>query len=123
MRDEANFEDLKGDDPLADENLLEAVYPEMRRLAARLMARERPSHTLQPTALANEALIQLLNPSRTRFKSRAEFYAIASRAMRRILIDYARSKSVAAANRGGETNSLDRTNIGSDPDLTALQIE
>ena len=120
MSEQVDFEDFRGGDPLADENLLKAVYPEMRRLAARLMAHERQSHTLQPTALANEALIRLLNPKRTSFKNRAEFYMVATRMMRQILVDYARSRM--AAKRGGETISLDKASLRSDPDLTALEI-
>ncbi len=122
MSDEPKSEDFKGDDLFADESLLKAVYPEMRRLAFRLLRSERPSHTLQPTVLANEALLRLLKPSKTHFENRAQFYAIASNMMRQILVDHARSKMAAKRGSASETISLDKIEISSDPDLIALEI-
>src|SRR5262245_23641341 len=100
MSDKPKFEDFDVGDLIADESLLKAVYHDMRRLAFRLLARERPSHTLQATALANEALMRLLRPSGTHFNSRAHFYATVSQIMRHVLVDYARSKM--AEKRGTE---------------------
>ena len=79
--------------------LSEAVYPELRRLAAGLMRRERAGHTLQPTALVHEAYVSLVGGDRLDWQSRAHFFGAAANAMRRILVDYARSRR--AQKRGG----------------------
>lgn len=75
------------------------VYPELRRIAHAYLRRERASHTLQPTALVNEAFLRLTSAGQLRFESRRQFYALAAQLMRRILVDYARSYK--AAKRGG----------------------
>ena len=80
--------------------LLELVYPELRRIAEFRMRHERPDHTLQATALVNEFVIQLCTVAQHPWQSRLHFLAIASRAMRRILVDHARTHN--AAKRGGE---------------------
>src|SRR5215469_1003894 len=113
------FEGFKGSDLLSNDSLLAAVYPEIRRLALRLLRSERPSHTLQPTLLAHEAILRLVNAETSHFENRAHFYALASRTMRRILIDHARSK--IAARRG--TISTDKIETASDPDLTVLEVD
>jgi RNA polymerase sigma factor (TIGR02999 family) len=74
------------------------VYEELRVMAARLLSSERPGHTLRPTALVNEAYLRLVD-QRTGWHDRAHFFAIAARAMRRILVDYARAHH--ASKRGG----------------------
>jgi RNA polymerase sigma factor (TIGR02999 family) len=80
-------------DPHAAEQLLPLVYDELRRLAAQRMAQETPGQTLQPTALVHEAYIRLVDLQRVqRWDSRGHFFAAAAQAMRRILIDNARSK-------------------------------
>jgi RNA polymerase sigma factor (TIGR02999 family) len=80
--------------------LVELVYVELRRLASGLMRRERPGHTLQPTALVHEALLRLLHPDVLGgAQNRAQFLAAAARAMRRVLVDHARGR--AADKRGG----------------------
>jgi RNA polymerase sigma-70 factor, ECF subfamily len=68
------------------------VYDELRRVAARYMARERPDHTLEATALVNEAYLRLVDAKGVSWRDRAHFFAISARTMRRILVDYARSK-------------------------------
>src|SRR6266487_3108776 len=75
------------------------VYGELRRLAHRQMGRERPDHTLQTTALVNEAYLRLADQTNPRWQNRAHFFAVAARAMRRILVSYARSQR--AQKRGG----------------------
>jgi RNA polymerase sigma-70 factor (ECF subfamily) len=81
--------------PGAEERLLSLVYDRLRDLAGHRMRRERPEHTLQPTALANEAYIRLLRAIReTPWKDRSHFYATCAVAMRNILIDYARKRRV-----------------------------
>lgn len=89
--------------------LLPLVYHELRRVASRRLARERPDHTLQPTALVHEAYLRLAGQSRARWDGRAQFFAIAARLMRRVLVDHARAR--AATKRGAG-----RTIVGVDLD-------
>jgi RNA polymerase sigma factor (TIGR02999 family) len=70
------------------------VYGELRRLAHRYMQRERPGHTLQTTALVNEAYIRLVDYKRMQWQDRAHFFAVAAQVMRRILVDHARSRNI-----------------------------
>ena len=79
-----------GDRAALDE-LTPLVYEELRGLAHRYMGRERPGHTLQTSALVNEAFIRLVDQREVRWQSRAHFFAIAAQMMRRILVDYART--------------------------------
>ena len=88
------------DGPAASDALYRAVYEELRRMAHGLMARERPGHTLQPTALVHEAYLKLVDDSRTKWTDRAHFFGIAARAMRQILVDHARRHR--ARKRGGD---------------------
>jgi RNA polymerase sigma-70 factor, ECF subfamily len=111
-----------GDETALDE-LTPLVYEELRRLARRYMGRERQGHTLQTSALVNEAFIRLVDQRAVRWQSRAHFFAIAAQMMRRILVDYARRR--AYAKRGGESRRvpLDETVIVSDEravDVVAL---
>ena len=79
--------------------LMPLVYDELRRLARRQMRSENPGHTLQTTALVNEAYCKLIDQKNVRWQSRVHFFSIASQLMRRILIDHARTR--ASAKRGG----------------------
>jgi RNA polymerase sigma factor (TIGR02999 family) len=81
------------------QQVLQMLYPELRRLAARLMRRERPGHTLQPTALLHEAFLDLVDATAVDWESRAHFMGVAARVMRRILVDHARRH--VARKRGG----------------------
>ena len=81
------------------ERLTPLVYAELHRLAHRHMKRERPSHTLQTTALVNEAYVRLIDQQRVHWHGRAHFLSIASRLMRRILVDHARAHN--RGKRGG----------------------
>lgn len=83
----------------AGERLLPLVYDELRQLARGYMSRERSDHTLQPTALVHEAYLRLVDQREVAWKNRAHFLAIAARAMRRVLLDHARSHK--AEKRGG----------------------
>ena len=74
----------------AAEQLFPLVYDELRRLAAAYMSRERSGHTLQPTALVNEAYLRLVDISRINWRGRTHFFAVGARVMRRVLIDHAR---------------------------------
>jgi RNA polymerase sigma-70 factor, ECF subfamily len=97
----------------AESKLVPLVYRELRQLAARYMRRERPEHTLQPTALVHEAYLKLIQQQSVDWQSRAHFYGVASRLMRRILIDHARR--VKDQKHGGGHN------VALDPDLIAVQ--
>lgn len=86
-------------DANAAERLMPFVYDELRRLARGFLFRERGSHTLQPTALVNEAYLRLVDQTSVNWQNRAHFYGIASSMMRRVLIDHARAH--ATEKRGG----------------------
>lgn len=87
-----------GDSRALDE-LMPLVYEELHRIAGHYMAAERPGHTLQTTALINEAYLRLIDYKNTRWQDRAHFFAVAAQAMRRILVEHARARH--AAKRGG----------------------
>jgi RNA polymerase sigma factor (TIGR02999 family) len=92
-------------DPAAAEQLLPLVYDELRKLAARKMAQEKPGQTLQATALVHEAYVRLVDVERVdRWNSRGHFFAAAAEAMRRILVDEARRKR--SQKRGGDRRRL-----------------
>jgi RNA polymerase sigma-70 factor (ECF subfamily) len=87
-------------DESALERLMPLVYEELRRLARRCMRRQRAGHTLQTTALVNEAYLRLVNSSRVQWQDRAHFFAITAQLMRRVLVDEARRRG--NQKRGGE---------------------
>ncbi|MET0650673.1 MAG: sigma-70 family RNA polymerase sigma factor [Pyrinomonadaceae bacterium] len=91
--------DWSGGDANAPERLMPLVYDEMRRIARSFISRERPGHTLQPTALVNEAYLRLVDQNSVTWQSRAHFYSVAASMMRRVLIDHARTR--ATEKRGG----------------------
>jgi len=91
-------------DAEANEQALAAVYGELHRLASAQLGRERPSHTLQPTALIHEAYLRLLRESEP-WRNRPQFLALAARAMRQILVEHARRR-LAARRNGGASVSL-----------------
>jgi RNA polymerase sigma-70 factor (ECF subfamily) len=82
-----------GGDRSALDRLVPVVHAELRRLARRQMSRERPDHTLQTSALVNEAYLRLIDLSRVRWQDRGHFFAMSARIMRRILVDHSRSRS------------------------------
>src|SRR4051812_39590610 len=91
--------DYSGGDKAALDQLMPLVYDELRRLAHSYLRRERPGHTLQTTALVNEAYLRLIDQHRVEWQNRAHFFGIAAQLMRRILVDHARSRH--ADKRGG----------------------
>ena len=91
--------DWSGGDREAPERLMPLVYDEMRRIARSFISRERQGHTLQPTALVNEAYLRLVDQNSVTWQSRAHFYSVAASMMRRVLIDHARA--YATEKRGG----------------------
>jgi RNA polymerase sigma factor (TIGR02999 family) len=105
------------------EDLLPLVYGELRRLASRKLRRERPDHTLQPTALVHEAYIRLIDQRRVRWQNRAHFYAVAAQVMRRILVDRARARAADKRGAGWQRVTLvgDKASAGSrDVDVLSL---
>src|SRR5215475_9510615 len=99
------LEKWSGGDDAALSELAPLVYQELRRLAHRQMGGERADHTLQTTALVNEAYLRLADQSNLNWQNRAHFFAVAARAMRRILVSYARSQR--SQKRGGGALKMD----------------
>jgi RNA polymerase sigma factor (TIGR02999 family) len=94
-------------DQQALEELMPLVYGELRRLASAHLRRERPNHTLQSTALVNEAFMRLVNQHNVEWRNRAHFYGIAAQMIRRILVDYARSQHAEKRGAGAVKLELD----------------
>ena len=92
-----------GDEAARDE-LMTLVYAELHRLAHQYLKRERPGHTLQTSALVNEAFVKLIDQKDVRWQNRGHFFAIAAQLMRRILVDHARIRR--AAKRGGSASPV-----------------
>lgn len=93
-------------DQAALEELIPLVYEELRRVAGRYMRRETPGHTLQTSALVNEAYLRLVDQKNVRWQNRAHFFGVAAQLMRRILVDHARSRSRAKRGGGAQMVSL-----------------
>jgi RNA polymerase sigma factor (TIGR02999 family) len=110
-------------DRAALDRLMPLVHTELRRLARHYISRERPGHTLQSTALVNEAYLRLVEQESMRWENRTHFFGIAAHLMRQILVDHARSRQ--AAKRGGgqyrlSLSRVDRSASAPDLDLLAL---
>ena len=101
--------EVRAGKPEAESVLIEAVYSELRQIAGRLLQMERPGHTLQATALVNEAYLQLLGTASVDWQDRNHFFAAAAQSMRRILVDYARSRK--AEKREGERQRVELTDV------------
>lgn len=103
-------------DASASHDLIPFVYKELRRIAGAFMQGERPGHTLQPTALVNEAYLRLVDQKRVDWQGREHFFRVAARLMRRVLVDHARGR-LAAKRGGGEENlNLDCLDIPDRPE-------
>jgi RNA polymerase sigma factor (TIGR02999 family) len=105
------------------ETLTPLVHEELRRLAHHYMKGERPGHTLQTTALVNEAYLKLVDQKRVEFKNRTQFFALAATLMPHILVDHARSRQYLKRGGAAQRVSFDKTLIVSgdhDQDLLAL---
>lgn len=106
--------------PSASQQLLAALYDELHRLAALAMARERPNHTLQPTALLNEAYLKLFPPGSANYTSREHFFAVAAVVMRRLLVNHALARG--AQKRGGSAERLPLDPLASEFESQALDL-
>jgi RNA polymerase sigma factor (TIGR02999 family) len=99
-----------GDEAALDQ-LIPLVYDELRRIAKRCMAEERPGHSLQATALVNEAYLRLIDARRIDWQNRAHFLGVAARLMRRVLVDIARSKAFQKRGGGAVKVTLDEAMV------------
>ncbi len=113
-----------GGDEANAERLMSAVYDQLHRLAASMLRNESPGHTLQPTALVNEAYLKLVDQDRVNWQGKTHFFAIGAKMMRRILVDHARSKK--RQKRGGGMHRIalgDDIQIsqGNDEDVLAIE--
>jgi RNA polymerase sigma factor (TIGR02999 family) len=117
------IEEAREGDESATDRLLATIYDELRRLAARKLARERAGHTLQATALVHEAYLRLLGSDGGKWDNSAHFFGAAAEAMRRILVDSARRKARLKHGGGRERKEIDEADAitMSDPvDLIAM---
>lgn len=115
--------DWSNGDQTAYERLVPVVYAELHRLAHHYMSRERAGHTLQTTALVNEAYVRLVDQNRTRWQNRTQFFGVCAQLMRRILVDYARQQKYAKRGGGARRISLEETaelSANTETDLVAL---
>jgi len=109
-------------DEAALEKLTPVVYEELRRLAHRYMHGQRPDHTLQTTALANEAYLRLVDQTSPSFQNRSHFFAVAAKAMRQILLNYARDQQRQKRGGGASKVELDTTALVS-PEQTKTVLD
>lgn len=94
-------------DEVARDQLMSVVYHELHRLAHNYMRKESPGHTLQTSALVNEAFLRLIDQHDVQWQNRAHFFGIAAQMMRRILVDYARRRNYAKRGGGARDTTLD----------------
>ena len=100
-----------GDDGAFD-RLVPMVHAELRRIARRHMGHERVGHTLQPTALVNEAYLKLVDARQVKWQDRAHFFAMSSRLMRQVLVDWARARGYQKRGAGAHNVTLDEGRVG-----------
>jgi RNA polymerase sigma factor (TIGR02999 family) len=117
------LQDLAAGDAAAADLLFPLIYEDLRRLAQSYLRRERPGHTLQPTALVHEAYVRLVNADGLQVKDRAHFFRLAARAMRHLLVDHARKRQ--AQKRGNDPlvhthSALDRVGVWDEARLLEL---
>ena len=113
----------QGGDDAALDDLLRAVYPELRRVAASQLRAERAGHSMQPTAIAHDVYLRLIDQQRVTWQNRAHFMAIAARLTRRVLVDHARRRAARKRGLGIRPVSLDDIDVpapSGDTDYVAL---
>ena len=101
----ALLQQIRQGDRAAESDLIPLIYNQLRAIARKQMGRERPDHTLQPTILVHEAFLQLVGNSQIDWSNRSHFFALASRVMRRILVDHARA--ARAQQRPGDRQKVE----------------
>lgn len=105
------LQDWSGGNASALDEILPVIYDELRRIARRYRAREHGEHTLQTTEIISEAYLKLLNQSEKTWQDRTHFFAVASRVMRNLLVDYARTQNYQKRGNGAEKISLEEIAI------------
>lgn len=106
------------------DKMLPLVYAELRRIAASYLSRERPGHTLQPTALVHEAYLRLVDQRSVNWQNRAQFFGVAAGMMRRILINHANKQRTIKRGGGAERVSLEMAvNSFEQPDVNLLALD
>ena len=109
----------KGDRSALDE-MLPLVYGELRKLANFYLSKERPGHTLQPTALVHEAYLRLIDQKHVNWKNRAHFFGLAAEMIRRILMNHARDR--AAGKRGGKSERVSLSRVHSSTPMKDVEL-
>jgi RNA polymerase sigma-70 factor (ECF subfamily) len=107
----------------ARDELVPLVHHELRKRAVAYLRRERPNHTLQPTALVNEAYLRLMGHRRATWVNRAQFFGVAAQIMRRILVDHARDRHAAKRSGGVRVTLDDRIGAALPPDCELLMLD
>jgi RNA polymerase sigma factor (TIGR02999 family) len=110
----------RGGDREALDSLLPLVYDELRRIARHYLQGERPGHTLQSTALVNEAYVRMVAQDFPQWQNRAHFFAVAAQLMRQILVDHARNHR--ASKRGGDVYKVSLDEAGDQPQAIDIDI-
>lgn len=117
------LQQIRSGNPEAEGQLLALVYRELKTLASACLRRERANHTLQATALVNEAYLKLLGRRDREWQNRSHFMAVAGHAMRAVLVDYARNRKAHKRMEGGRRVDLDDANIAIDMDTAAELLD
>jgi RNA polymerase sigma factor (TIGR02999 family) len=112
-----------GGDRQASDKLLPLVYEALRDLAARQLRGERPGHTLQPTALVHEAFLRLVGQHEAGVQNRAQFFALAAQAMRRVLVDHARARAANKRDGGQRVTLSESSAVGVPRELDVIALE
>jgi RNA polymerase sigma factor (TIGR02999 family) len=110
-------------DEAALEQLVPIIQAELRRLAKHYLKRERPGHTLQTSALVNEAYIRLINWKTARFESRAHFFGVSAQLMRRILVDFARRRPRVQGDSVRHVSLEEALSVANEPDADLVALD
>ena len=105
------------------DELLPLVYDELRRLASSYLSRERPDHTLQPTALVHEAYIRLIDQSSVNWRNRAQFFGLAAQMMRRILVNHAIARAAQKRSGGDRVTLTDAAHLSEREEVDVIAID
>lgn len=114
---------IQGGDESARGRLFQLLYDDLHDRAQRLMGRQREDHTLQPTALVHEAFVKLAEPDDTAFNDQTHFLALASQAMRQVLVDHARGKQTLKRNPVGQKIILELVDDEAEAEGTSFDVE